>query len=124
MKITMEEWLSALEALQHSNPQDGWTTAELARVFNHSVHWIRDRLIRPLLASGRLGCGIKRGTTIDGRPCNHPIYFLKSSEVARDEQITEPQKEKVLNVDLAVPTRGRRRVSNDRQRKAAAKTAR
>jgi len=125
MKITMEEWLSALEALQNSNPVQGWTTKELGKVFNHDPHWIREKLIRPLLDSGSIGCSIQRSTTIDGRPCNQPIYFLKSLEVATDEKITEPRATKaktLLHVErVAIPDRGRRRVSNDRQRKAKAK---
>ena len=124
MKITMEEWLSELEGLQNSSPQNGWTTMELAKVFNREHTWVRQKVIRPLLDSGRLGCGMRRGTTIDGRTCQQPIYFLKPSEVATDEKITEPvlqKKTKVLDVAMAVRGRGRRRVPNNRQWKTAAK---
>ena len=126
MKITMEEWLSALEALQNANPVQGWSTKDLAKVFNHGEHWIRERMIRPLLESGNIGCSIQRIRTIDGRPCNQPIYFLKSLEVATDDKITEPRTTKaktLLHVGrVAVSDRGRGRVSNDRQRKTKAKS--
>jgi len=108
MKITLDEWLSAVNVAQ--TVVEGYGSNEIAAALGYSPDYFRQRIRPALIASGKLRqVGYKRSG------CTRMAVYellIPQAEV----------KKELLNVGVAVSERGSgRRVSNDRQRSKAAK---
>ncbi len=79
MKITTDEWLAELDRVTRES-DDGLTVPELAVKFGHSTQWVRQNLLQPANAAGRLVLGRKQTTSIDGKPIRTPVYRLKKAK--------------------------------------------
>ena len=76
MKITMDEWLAELRKLDMQKNDIGLTAAEIADKMGRSVEFVRRKVLKTGVASGKIVCGVRHATDIRGNPFLTPVYRL------------------------------------------------
>lgn len=76
-RITVDEWQKEIERVMGRSSDKGLTARELSKKFRVSSRTMRERL-KVLHEAGRLGVGRRQVFSIDGRPGECPVYWIKA----------------------------------------------
>ena len=71
--FTGAEWRAVAPAFGSSK---GLTAEEIGLKINHSAEWVRQKILRPGIANGKIVLGKRLTQRIDGRVTTVPVYSL------------------------------------------------
>lgn len=94
--ITIEELMAEMQRLEKQQP-DGLTSAEMGALLKWSQQMVIAKLLRPLMAAGRIVSGVRRTTAISGRAAQVPVYMLRRTDDAKAK--TDPGQDRRKQMD-------------------------
>lgn len=74
--ISIAEWLNTFEQLSAASDGDGMTTREIAIAIDRPAQWVREKMLPPLMAAGRVAHGMAKRAQINGQVKRVDVYKL------------------------------------------------
>lgn len=75
-EVALAEWLNTFEQLAAASDGDGMTTREIALAIDRPAQWVREKMLPPLMAAGRVVHGKANRAQINKQVKRVDVYKL------------------------------------------------